>query len=40
MIEVTRSSLARQPFLRGMPPGHLDILAGAGAGGTVRWADA
>ena len=31
MIEVTTSSLARHPFLRGMAPGHLDILAEAGA---------
>ena len=31
MMEVTGSSLAEHPFLRGMPPGHLDILAGAAA---------
>jgi CRP-like cAMP-binding protein len=31
MTEVTRSSLARHPFLRAMAPGHLDILAEAGA---------
>ena len=31
MIEVTRSSLAQHPFLRGMAPGHLDVLAEAGA---------
>jgi CRP/FNR family cyclic AMP-dependent transcriptional regulator len=29
MIEVTTSALAAHPFLRGMPPGHLDALAGA-----------
>ena len=29
MIEVTTSALAAQPFLRGMPPGHLDALAAA-----------
>lgn len=27
MIEVTRPGLAAHPFLRGMPPGHLDSLA-------------
>jgi len=27
MIEVTTSALAAQPFLRGMPSGHLDALA-------------
>jgi CRP/FNR family transcriptional regulator, cyclic AMP receptor protein len=27
MIEVTTSALAAQPFLRGMPAGHLDALA-------------
>ena len=31
MIEVTRSALAAHPFLRGMPPGHLDALAEVGA---------
>jgi CRP/FNR family transcriptional regulator, cyclic AMP receptor protein len=31
MIEVTTSALAAHPFLRGMPPGHLDTLAEAGA---------
>jgi len=30
MIEVTRSALAAHPFLRGMTPGHLDVLAEAG----------
>ena len=29
MIEVTTSVLAAHPFLRGMPPGHLDALAAA-----------
>jgi CRP/FNR family transcriptional regulator, cyclic AMP receptor protein len=29
MIEVTASALAAHPFLRGMPPGHLDALAAA-----------
>jgi len=29
MIEVTTSALAAHPFLRGMPPGHLDALAAA-----------
>jgi CRP/FNR family transcriptional regulator, cyclic AMP receptor protein len=29
MIEITTSVLAAQPFLRGMPPGHLDALAAA-----------
>jgi CRP/FNR family transcriptional regulator, cyclic AMP receptor protein len=31
MIEVTRSALAGHPFLRGMPPGHLDTLAEFGS---------
>jgi CRP/FNR family cyclic AMP-dependent transcriptional regulator len=31
MIEVTRSAIAEHPFLRGMPPGHLDALAEVGA---------
>jgi len=31
MIEVTRSALAVHRFLRGIPDGHLDVLAGAGA---------
>jgi CRP/FNR family transcriptional regulator, cyclic AMP receptor protein len=31
MIEVTRSALAGHPFLRGMPPGHLDMLAEVGS---------
>jgi hypothetical protein len=31
MIEVTRSTLAEHPFLRGMAPGHLDALAEVGA---------
>jgi CRP/FNR family transcriptional regulator, cyclic AMP receptor protein len=31
MIEVTRPAIAEHPFLRGMPPGHLDALAEAGA---------
>jgi CRP-like cAMP-binding protein len=31
MTEVTTSSLARHPFLRAMAPGHLDLLAEAGA---------
>jgi CRP/FNR family transcriptional regulator, cyclic AMP receptor protein len=29
MIEVTKSALGAHPFLRGMPPGHLDALAEA-----------
>jgi CRP/FNR family transcriptional regulator, cyclic AMP receptor protein len=31
MIEVTRPAIAEHPFLRGMPPGHLDALAEVGA---------
>jgi CRP-like cAMP-binding protein len=31
MIEVTAPALAGHPFLRGMPPGQLDVLAEAGA---------
>jgi CRP-like cAMP-binding protein len=31
MIEVTRPAIAEHPFLRGMPPGHLDALAAVGA---------
>ena len=31
MTEVTRAALAAHPFLRGMPPGHLDALAEVGA---------
>jgi CRP/FNR family transcriptional regulator, cyclic AMP receptor protein len=31
MIEVTTPALASHPFLRGMPPGHLDALAAAAA---------
>lgn len=31
MIEVTRSALAAHPFLRGMPPDHLDALAEVGS---------
>jgi CRP/FNR family cyclic AMP-dependent transcriptional regulator len=31
MIEVTRPAIAAHPFLRGMPPGHLDALAEVGA---------
>ena len=31
MIEVTRTAIAEHPFLRGMPPGHLDALAEVGA---------
>ena len=30
MMEITRSALAEHPFLRGMPPGHLDALAEVG----------
>src|ERR1700730_12468361 len=30
MIEVTRPAIAEHPFLRGMPPGHLDVLAEVG----------
>jgi CRP/FNR family cyclic AMP-dependent transcriptional regulator len=30
MIEVTRPAVAEHPFLRGMPPGHLDALAEVG----------
>ena len=30
MIEVTRPAIAEHPFLRGMPPGHLDALAEVG----------
>jgi CRP/FNR family transcriptional regulator, cyclic AMP receptor protein len=31
MIEVTTSALAAHPFLRGMPPGHLETLAEVGS---------
>jgi CRP-like cAMP-binding protein len=31
MIEVTRPAIAEHPFLRGMTPGHLDLLAEVGA---------
>jgi CRP-like cAMP-binding protein len=31
MMEITRPAIAEHPFLRGMPPGHLDALAEAGA---------
>jgi CRP/FNR family transcriptional regulator, cyclic AMP receptor protein len=31
MIEVTGPAIAEHPFLRGMPPGHLDALAEVGA---------
>jgi CRP/FNR family cyclic AMP-dependent transcriptional regulator len=31
MIEVTRPAIAEHPFLRGVPPGHLDALAEVGA---------
>src|ERR1700759_1484975 len=31
MIEVTSPAIAGHPFLRGMPPGHLDALAEVGA---------
>lgn len=31
MMEAVSSSLAKHPFLRGMPPGHLDVLAAVGA---------
>ena len=30
MIEVTRPAIAEHPFLRGMTPGHLDVLAQVG----------